>query len=479
MEDLLATAEKKALVEIVKMVQKRGFKGSKGEWKEFLSGYDKKFGARLSDPAKRSNEVLVSFLKTFDEEEHLKYVTQLIQSYSKRNLVQKLTRAPENESPEQMLVRLTLEHPQYPLEYSFPSKEQGWIVTKLGKMSNVMSTDNILAVDCEMVLCVDGTEAAVRVCVVDRNLEVKLNVLVNPKKEVADYRTEITGITAADLEGVTCTLANVQKSLMKILYSGNILAGHSLSNDLNVLKIDHAWVIDTSYIFRYSEGPISRRPSLNNLCKSLLGYEVRKAGSPHNCLDDACAAMKLVLARLEQKAGDTIPYKEMNVVPEIETPKLLLHRIPSHVPTEELLTAIPGDFTIETKSNRRIKGDKYTTYAIFKSLQEAEEAYEKVEGSILKDTLGRPQKLVTCKLSTGETYSLCVRSTGRGDCLDENLSKKRAIEVQETSEVTKKLKTDEKIEEETPTENKKTKKERKSKKASKHKKNKKGKKKRA
>ncbi|KAF4377588.1 hypothetical protein G4B88_006868 [Cannabis sativa] len=438
MEDLLATAEKKALVEIVKMVQKRGFKGSKGEWKEFLSGYDKKFGARLSDPAKRSNEVL--------------YVTQLIQSYSKRNLVQKLTRAPENESPEQMLVRLTLEHPQYPLEYSFPSKEQGWIVTKLGKISNVMSTDNILAVDCEMVLCVDGTEAAVRVCVVDRNLEVKLNVLVNPKKEVADYRTEITGITAADLEGVTCTLANVQKSLMKILSSGNILAGHSLSNDLN---------------------DIQRDPS------SLLGYEVRKAGSPHNCLDDACAAMKLVLARLEQKAGDTIPYKEMNVVPEIETPKLLLHRIPSHVPTEELLTAIPGDFTIETKSNRRIKGDKYTTYAIFKSLQEAEEAYEKVEGSILKDTLGRPQKLVTCKLSTGETYSLCVRSTGRGDCLDENLSKKRAIEVQETSEVTKKLKTDEKIEEETPTENKKTKKERKSKKASKHKKNKKGKKKRA
>ncbi|KAF4373872.1 hypothetical protein F8388_007778 [Cannabis sativa] len=415
MEDLLATAEKKALVEIVKMVQKRGFKGSKGEWKEFLSGYDKKFGARLSDPAKRSNEVL--------------YVTQLIQSYSKRNLVQKLTRAPENESP-----------------------EQGWIVTKLGKMSNVMSTDNILAVDCEMVLCVDGTEAAVRVCVVDRNLEVKLNVLVNPKKEVADYRTEITGITAADLEGVTCTLANVQNSLMKILSSGNILAGHSLSNDLN---------------------DIQRDPS------SLLGYEVRKAGSPHNCLDDACAAMKLVLARLEQKAGDTIPYKEMNVVPEIETPKLLLHRIPSHVPTEELLTAIPGDFTIETKSNRRIKGDKYTTYAIFKSLQEAEEAYEKVEGSILKDTLGRPQKLVTCKLSTGETYSLCVRSTGRGDCLDENLSKKRAIEVQETSEVTKKLKTDEKIEEETPTENKKTKKERKSKKASKHKKNKKGKKKRA
>lgn len=30
----------------------------------------------------------------------------------------------------------------------------------------------MIAVDCEMVLCEDGTEALVRVCVVDRKLEV-------------------------------------------------------------------------------------------------------------------------------------------------------------------------------------------------------------------------------------------------------------------------------------------------------------------
>ena len=30
----------------------------------------------------------------------------------------------------------------------------------------------MLAIDCEMVLCDDGTEAVVRVCVVDNNLEV-------------------------------------------------------------------------------------------------------------------------------------------------------------------------------------------------------------------------------------------------------------------------------------------------------------------
>lgn len=41
--------------------------------------------------------------------------------------------------------------------------------------------------------------------------------------------------------------------------------------------------------------------------QSVLGYEVRKPGSPHNCLDDACAAMKLVLAKIKREIGDIIP----------------------------------------------------------------------------------------------------------------------------------------------------------------------------
>lgn len=47
--------------------------------------------------------------------------------------------------------------------------------------------------------------------------------------------------------------------------------------------------------------------------QSLLGYEVRKKGAPHNCLDDACAAMKLVLARIENKINDAIPLTEVDV----------------------------------------------------------------------------------------------------------------------------------------------------------------------
>jgi RNA exonuclease 1 len=51
------------------------------------------------------------------------------------------------------------------------------VVTKLSRKSKVMSSNVMLAVDCEMVLCEDGTEALVRVCVVDRNLQVLINLV--------------------------------------------------------------------------------------------------------------------------------------------------------------------------------------------------------------------------------------------------------------------------------------------------------------
>ena len=34
---------------------------------------------------------------------------------------------------------------------------------------------------------------------------------------------------------------------------------------------------------------------------------MRQKGAPHNCVDDASAAMKLVLAKLEQGLDDAIP----------------------------------------------------------------------------------------------------------------------------------------------------------------------------
>lgn len=50
------------------------------------------------------------------------------------------------------------------------------MVTKSRKKNKAMRCNTMVAVDCEMVLCEDGTDALVRVCVVDHDL----NVLLQP-----------------------------------------------------------------------------------------------------------------------------------------------------------------------------------------------------------------------------------------------------------------------------------------------------------
>ncbi len=72
MEQLLLNAERDALIEMVKSAQKQRMKGTKGDWKEFLAVHDKQFGASLSDPTKRSNDVLLAFLNTLIQQDETK-----------------------------------------------------------------------------------------------------------------------------------------------------------------------------------------------------------------------------------------------------------------------------------------------------------------------------------------------------------------------------------------------------------------------
>lgn len=49
---------------------------------------------------------------------------------------------------------------------------------------------------------------------------------MNPNKAVADYRSEITGVTAEDLVGVTCSLADIQVNFVVFFPPG--FRGYSL-----------------------------------------------------------------------------------------------------------------------------------------------------------------------------------------------------------------------------------------------------------
>ena len=90
MDEKFDTADKKVLVDIVKLAQKRGLKGEFGEWKEFLNSHDKKFGAGVSDPSKRSHEILAAFLKTFSNEDDLKFFDNILRHHSNQYLLDQL-----------------------------------------------------------------------------------------------------------------------------------------------------------------------------------------------------------------------------------------------------------------------------------------------------------------------------------------------------------------------------------------------------
>ncbi|CAL5366877.1 unnamed protein product [Camellia sinensis] len=422
----------RVLAMLVKAAQQQGMEGSEGDWEVFLSKNDKLFGSRIRDPRKKSDVKLARFLKTFSREDDLKFFDNKMHWYSKQDILRKfIEESREVESPVQMLVRFTLEHPHYPLDYSFPSHEEGMVENE-AQYKPDKKFPKMLAVDCEMVLCEDGTEALARVCAVGRDLQVKLNELVNPNKTVADYRSEITGLTAENLDGVTCSLTNVQESMKKLLRDGKtILIGNSLNNDLKALKLDHGRVIDTSLIFKHGDEANFRRPSLNNLCKAVLGYEVRKEGAPHDCLDDATAAMKLVLAKIESGLDNAIPLVHEGV-PEIKKSKLLLHRIPVNVPGEELHKIIPGDFTIEIRPNKKAGGKKYSAFANFKNQEEANQAFENIDGYQEKVTR-TTQKCVSFQYDSESIDSFCVRKMTSEGFLGQVSSRKRSFQVEKTT----------------------------------------------
>ncbi|THG12982.1 hypothetical protein TEA_027129 [Camellia sinensis var. sinensis] len=138
--------------------------------------------------------------------------------------------------------------------------------------------------------------------------------------------------------------------------------------------------------------------------EAVLGYEVRKEGAPHNCLDDTTAAMKLVLAKIESGFDNAIPLVREGV-PEIKKSKLLLHRIPVNVPDEELHKIIPGDFTIEIR----------------------------VRISITVDSYGLPQKCISFQYDSGSIDSFCVRKMTSEDFLGQVSSRKRPFQAEETT----------------------------------------------
>ncbi|SCU86727.1 LANO_0C09010g1_1 [Lachancea nothofagi CBS 11611] len=153
------------------------------------------------------------------------------------------------------------------------------------------------AMDCEMCMADSGL-VLTRVSLVDFECNLIYDRLVKPDVPIVDYLTKYSGITEEKLRDVTTTLHDVQSDILKLVSSDDILIGHSLQSDLNVLKIRHPRIIDTAMIYEHKAGP-PFRPALKYLAFEYLSQEIQNSeGLGHDSFEDARACMELTKLKI-------------------------------------------------------------------------------------------------------------------------------------------------------------------------------------
>lgn len=141
----------------------------------------------------------------------------------------------------------------------------------------IASASAAFYLDCEMVITDRGY--SVVLIAFGNHLE-RYKFKVQPQGVVTDYLTNITGIDK-DTE-YDMTLPEAINQLKQVISSQDILIGHHLYNDLDILGIYHEQVIDTCMIYHHPDGP-PHFYSLKNLAKIYLGTNIQEN---HHCPEE-------------------------------------------------------------------------------------------------------------------------------------------------------------------------------------------------
>lgn len=120
----------------------------------------------------------------------------------------------------------------------------------------------------------------------------------DPHSTIIDYNTRFHGYTCPEIEAMRgwayYPLRNhLTRTLIK---QQDILIGHDLTGDLKSLKMFHYNIIDTSDMFRSSDG---RKQKLEDVVLQNLGLKF----DAHDAANDAYACLLLVLDRLRRDYG--------------------------------------------------------------------------------------------------------------------------------------------------------------------------------
>lgn len=196
----------------------------------------------------------------------------------------------------------------YSVELSDEQLQEGWFATKTSSHEPGM-----YSLDCEFCMSEKGKELA-RLSLVDADGNVVIDTFVKPQNPIIDYKTQYSGITPELLEGVTTTIEDVQNDFISKVNAEDYLIGHSLNSDLNVLKVNHQRIVDTSIIYDHPRGP-PLKASLKWLSDKYLKRLIQNDESGHCSVEDSKACLDLVKLKLKSGLyyGSTIkdiPLKE-------------------------------------------------------------------------------------------------------------------------------------------------------------------------
>ncbi|TBU07153.1 exonuclease, partial [Hamiltosporidium tvaerminnensis] len=151
----------------------------------------------------------------------------------------------------------------------------------------------IVSIDCEMVKTSYGKEVG-RVSILDNQCNVIYDKIIKPEAEIMDYLTEYSGLDKDSFEHAVSFL-EMKNDLKKIIGKNTIILGHSLFNDLNVLKIYHDSLIDTSHLYKTKD---NYKTSLKNLSKKYLNKEIQSKS--HCSIEDAKVCLELLALKINE-----------------------------------------------------------------------------------------------------------------------------------------------------------------------------------
>lgn len=156
----------------------------------------------------------------------------------------------------------------------------------------------LVAMDCEMVGTGPGGKCSevARCSIVNYYGSVVYDKYILPRRPVTHYRTRWSGIRKHHLQQAVA-FEDAQNEIVNIL-TGNIIVGHALFNDFQVLEISVPPLIirDTcscGLLQGLYNASIRCNVSLKKLSLKLLNRTIQSGRNGHCSVEDACAAMDL------------------------------------------------------------------------------------------------------------------------------------------------------------------------------------------